>query len=157
MEWIDFLLRAKKGTYAAGGGSEDRLLDDGGRQMSYREGDYLYRDCYYGWDPFVGEEVVLKENHVIWSMNYYGFLQGEAVAGEAVAGEAVYGFLVKALKQSSPERPYRGPLCWQEEEWQYTSCSEGTLEGFEGEEQIFWRGQPVYRLVFHGGRVGPHR
>lgn len=44
MEFAAFLLRAKQKTYAASGEGNERNLDDGTREMSYREGNFFYRD-----------------------------------------------------------------------------------------------------------------
>jgi hypothetical protein len=47
-----FLVSAKKATYAEGGDDAGLTLPDGARELSYSSGDLVYRDRYYGWDPF---------------------------------------------------------------------------------------------------------
>jgi hypothetical protein len=61
MEFLAFLLRAKLKTYATGGEGNERDFEDGTREMSYREGDFFYRDRYFGSNPFIGEEVVWRK------------------------------------------------------------------------------------------------
>jgi hypothetical protein len=74
-----------------------------------------YRDRYYGWDPFAGEEVVTKDGKVIWLMNYYG-----RCLPDGVTPSQVYGFLSKALAEVTEETPYRGPEKYMENGFMYT-------------------------------------
>ena len=46
MEWIDFLLRAKRATYAAAGGADAHIMEDGAKELVYTEGGCIYRDRY---------------------------------------------------------------------------------------------------------------
>ena len=32
----------------------------------------MYYDSYFGTNPFIGEEIILIDSNVIWSMNYIG-------------------------------------------------------------------------------------
>ncbi len=143
-----FLVRAKTSTYASGGEGGEAVLADGCKELTFQEGDFRYRDRYFGFDPFVGEEVVWQGDRVVWAMNYYG-----AVSSEVVPGGQVYEFLQKALKQVTPDRPFRGPRYLKEGDWEYTDESQGTLEQFAGVERICYQGQEIYRLDYHGGRV----
>jgi hypothetical protein len=51
------LLEAKRTTYA-GRGDEATVMPllPGSKQLEYRDGDYLYRDIYFGMAYFVGQE-----------------------------------------------------------------------------------------------------
>jgi hypothetical protein len=149
MEFIPFLLQAKRQTYASGGEGNERILEDGAREMSYREGEYFYRDRYFGFNPFAGEEVVWRDDKVVWAMNYYGMVTDESVP----AGD-IYRFLQKALRQASAERPFRGPHEFREGEYLYQDTSEGDVAQFSGEEVIFFKNTQVYLLTYHGGKVG---
>ncbi len=149
MQLVDFLVQAKIATYANGQGA-NAVLADGAKELVYQDGALTYRDRYYGWDPFIGEEVVLHNGQVIWSMNYYGYL-----TSQQQPGDAVYRFLQAAMSRVGPLRPYRGPEQYEEGDWRYQDHSQGTPEGFEGVEEIFYRGERVYRLLYHGGRVLP--
>ena len=103
-EFVSFLLRAKQKTYATGGEGNEQNLGDGTREMSYREGNFFYRDRYFGFNPFIGEEVVWENDKVVWAMNYYGM-----VTDEAVSEGDIYRFLQKAMQRVGADRPFRGP------------------------------------------------
>jgi hypothetical protein len=148
MEFIPFLLKAKHQTYASGGEGNAPTLEDGAHEMSYREGEYVYRDRYFGFNPFIGEEVVWRDNKVVWAMNYYGM-----VTDESVAADDIYHFLQKALQQVSAERPFRGPHEFREGDYLYQDTSEGDVAQFSGEETIFYKNTQVYLLTYHGGKV----
>ena len=70
MDLPEFLVKAKKATYA--GGATATVLEDGCKQLTYSEAGYEYRDRYYGNDPFAGQEVVFQNGEIIWSMVYKG-------------------------------------------------------------------------------------
>ena len=144
----EFLVRAKKETYARGSDEAGTLLPDGAIELSYVEKEMRYRDRYYGWDPFAGEEVVTTDGKVIWLMNYYG-----RCLPDGVTPSQVYNFLVKALAEVTEEAPYRGPEEYEKDGFKYTCCINGGLESFRGAEKILYNGKDVYWLVFHGGEV----
>ena len=148
MEFVTFLLKAKLRTYATGGEGNERNLEDGTREMSYREGDFFYRDHYFGFNPFIGEEVVWEKDKAIWAMNYYGIVTDESIS----AGD-VYHFLQKAMQQITTERPFRGPNEYREGEFLYQDKSDGNVDQFSGEEKIFFQDRQVYFLKYHGGKV----
>ncbi len=148
MDFINFLLKAKLRTYATGGEGNEQDLEDGTREMSYREGDFFYRDRYFGFNPFIGEEVVWRNGRVIWGMNYYGM-----VTDESAQGKEIYNFLKKAVQRISAERPFRGPGEYHEEDFLYQDDSEGDVNQFSGEEKILFHGKQVYFLKYHGGKV----
>jgi hypothetical protein len=148
MELRQFLVRAKTGTYASEGEGDERILADGSKELTFQENEFKYRDRYFGFAPFVGEEVVWREGKVVWAMNYYG-----TVFGETVPADQVYRFLGKAMRQLQEDRPFRGPRSFEEQDFQYIDESEGTVENFIGVERILYQGQEVYRLDYHGGCV----
>ncbi len=149
MELIPFLLESKLHGYASAGERDETRLEDGGKRLHYRAQGWLYQDIYYGSNPFVGEELVLLDGVAIWSMNYYGLVLDETVP----AGE-VYQFLQQAMRLVGPDRPYRGPDFLRAGDWEYRDASQGDPQQFLGEEQIFFQGRLVYRLYYHGGKVG---
>ncbi len=148
MTLSSFLVQAKVNTYAAAGEGGERLLADGCKELTFQQGDFAYRDRYFGSDPFVGEEVVWHGGRVVWAMNYYG-----AVLADDVPPDLVYRFLRRALSRVAEDRPFRGPRRLQEDGFEYRDGSQGTVECFTGVETILYRGREIYRLVYHGGAV----
>ena len=109
MELAEFLIKAKKNTYASSGEGGERKLENGGRELIYKEGGYKYVDTYFGFDPFIGQEVVSKDGKVIWVMDYWGLIRDNAVDPKEV-----YKFLKKALMQPDLIGPLRGPDYFEE-------------------------------------------
>jgi len=147
---VNFLLEAKRHTYAAQGdeASVPPLLT-GSRQLEFQDGTLLYRDIYFGSTYFVGQETVYHAESPIWAMGYAGGLLSPA-ASSGEAGQ-VYGFLRAALRRVEPQRPYRGPNVYREEAYTYTDESHGDLAAFGGVETITHGDKPVYELRYHGG------
>ena len=145
----EFLVKAKVRGYATAGERGEALLEDGGKELSYREGPYEYRDRYYGFNPFVGEEVVWMDGKPVWAMNYFG-----EVTDVSVPPIDVYRFLQQAMRHVDVARPYRGPDAFNDGELAYRDESEGDLEQFTGIERILRAGREIYRLSYHGGKVG---
>ena len=143
----DFIVKAKKSTYASG--KKPKLLDDGFEEFFYKEEDYEYRDRYYAKDrrPFGGEEVVWKKGKAVWIMNYYGF-----VLDNKIGSATLYGFLRKAMSLVSKDSPFRGANL-EEGDFEYKNQSEGDIARFNGVERIFFKGKEVYRLEYHGGEL----
>jgi hypothetical protein len=147
-----FIVKAKINAYAGGGAGGESILADGCKELSFQEGDLRYRDRYFGWNPFVGEEVVWQGDQVIWAMNYYG-----TVFDEVVPAAQVYQFLQQAMNQVAEDRPFRGPRYLKEGDFEYRDESQGSVERFTGVERIYYRGRDVYRLNYHGGTVRSER
>ena len=148
MKLEQFLVKAKISGYASGGGGGESILADGCKELTFQQDDFQYRDRYFGWNPFCGEEVIWQAGQVIWMMNYYG-----AVLTEFVPAGQVYSFLQKAMNQVTEDRPFRGPRSLKEADLEYQDESQGTPERFTGTERILYRGQEIYRLDYHGGLV----
>jgi hypothetical protein len=149
MTLCEFLVKAKVRGYASEGERGETLLEDGGKELSYREGPYEHRDRYYGFNPFVGEEVVWADGKPIWAMNYFG-----AVTDASVLPIDVYRFLQQAMRRVDVARPFRGPDAFGDGELSYRDESKGDLDQFAGTERIFRAGREIYRLTYHGGKVG---
>ena len=146
MELNKFLVKAKIKTYAGDGKSS--TLEDGSKELIFEEGSYLYRDRYFGFNIFAGEEVVFKNNVAIWVMNYFG-----KILSDITSGKELYEFLKKAMRQVKEERPFRGPSNFKENDFEYADENNGSIEEFDGHEKIFCKGQEIYRLYYHGGFV----
>lgn len=145
-ELIQFLIMAKRNTYASGGNrveSSRRLSKD----LVYKEGDYEYFDSYFGNSAFSGQEVVYFKGIPIWSMNYFGEILNENQSKD----------VIKILKESlllvNKEMPYRGPKYHDKEEMKYYCKVNGDFCSFNGEEKIVYKNNTVYELCFHGGYI----
>ena len=147
MKLADFIVKAKKATYASGNAS--KKLGDGFEEFSYEEGTYKYRDRYHAQDPkpFGGEEVVWENGKAVWIMNYYGFIVGEVIHSE------LYAFLRKAMSLLTKDKPFRGPPLFEEGDFEYSNFVSGMIDNFKGTEIIKFKGKEVYCLEYHGGNL----
>jgi hypothetical protein len=150
-DFIDFLIRAKKATYASQGdeASVTPLLQ-GSRQLEFREGEFLYRDIYFGMSYFIGQETVYYQGNPIWSMSYSGGVDQEY---EIDFVKQVYAFLRKAMRNVSSNNPYRGPKEFIEGDYIYSDSNEGGLGQFVGKETIAYFNKNVYTLNYSGGFI----
>ncbi len=144
--FIEFLLRAKKNTYASGM-APTASSRPGSHDLVFREEPYLYIDTYLGGFHFIGEEAVWENGINIWGMNYYG----KMLLTEIPQGFSQ--FLKTALLLVPVEAPFRGPSEFVADGFRYLCSYEGDLYRFEGREEICFRGEPVYQLTFHGGEI----
>lgn len=140
---IDFLIRAKKCTYA-GRGTETLPSRPASHDFEYKEKELLYYDTYIGGECFSGEEAVWKSAVPVWSMNYTGRVLGEAFCGD---------FLKEVLFNAREDMPYRGPVIYRKGEYSYHCKVQGEFVWFQGYEEIFYGNQRIYECHFHGGSI----
>jgi hypothetical protein len=144
---VDFLIRAKKATYASGSGNQANPSRLASHDLPYQEDGYAYLDTYLGGDAFIGEEAVWKDGVPVWGMNYYGTMT------VATIPPGFSEFLKLALQQVPLAAPYRGPEELADGPFTYTCRWDGSLALFRGEETIAENGQVIYVLNFHGGII----
>jgi len=130
---IEFLIEAKKATYAAGDG-----------ELSYEKDDLSYIDSYVGDKQFAGQEIVSENDEPVWAMNYAGRVIGGGFSGD---------FLKEALSEVSAERPFRGPEEYASGDYLYKCEFNGDFEWFDGYEEIYLGGLMIYECLFHGGSI----
>ncbi len=152
---LDFLVQAKKNTYANGNalkvissrlGSKDYHYEGviGGKKTSYH-------DTYFGGEKFIGCEVVYVEDQPIWAMNYNGYSVVENLSEEAMDNA-----LRPALMQVGIDKsvlPVRGPSKFTNGEYTYTFEQSGTMENFTGLERIYKNDVLIYELHCSGGII----
>ena len=63
------------------------------------------------------------------------------------------GFLKEALGLVDEKEPFRGPALYRKGEYLYHCSSCGSLEWFQGQEEIYYGTVKIYECVFHGGAV----
>lgn len=149
-QFVDFLLQAKRTTYA-GQGDEATVtpLVPGSKQLEYRDGDHLYRDIYFGMAYFVGQEVVFHRELAVWSMSYAGGVTPQS--RDNPDPRATYAFLRLALRHGGKDEPYRGPAAFTRDGLTYTNSSSGSLAVFSGVEAISREGAQIYECRYAGG------
>ena len=143
------MVKAKINTYASSGEGGEKILPDGGKEFNFEEKELRYRDRYYGFNPFIGEEIVWQNERIIWGMNYYG----KVISEKMVSAKEIYQFLQEALKRIKEDKPFRGDKSLKRGDFKYSNKIDGTLEKFKGEEVIFFKKQVVYKLEYHGGLI----
>ncbi len=141
---IEFLLVAKKNTYAA---ASNKINSCRKNSHDYRYQDkngFTYLDSYFGGECFVGEEIVWLHENPVWSMNYVGRVIGENFSGD---------FLKEVLMQVSAELPFRGPEIYAKGDYHYHCKIDGEFVWFQGYEEIFYIDEKIYECHFHGGAI----
>lgn len=142
-EIIDFLIRAKKATYA-GKGAETDSSRPASHDLIYEEGDLMYYDTYLGGPKFAGEEALWIGKKAFWSMNYIGRVTGDDFSGD---------FLKEALLRVPEDKPFRGPEIYTDGDYSYQCKAEGDFEWFQGKETISYKGNVIYECYYHGGLI----
>jgi len=148
MKLAQFLVKAKINTYASSGEGGEKILPDGAKELEFEEGEFKYRDRYFGSTSFIGEEIVWQNGKIIWGMNYYG-----QTLSKIVSAKEIYQFLQEALRKVGEDKPFRGPDSFKRDDFEYINKAKGTVEEFKGEEAILYKGETVYKLNYHGGAV----
>ena len=150
-ELYDFLIEAKKQTYANANVKKAQPSRVASFDYEYSNGKMTYHDTYFGGTKFMGEEVVYtSDNTPIWGMNYYG-----VTLIEDLSEEAVDNALRPALMQVGEEDilPLRGPKEFINNGFKYTFQVDGDLDYFEGTETIYKDEIKIYVLKCHGGII----
>lgn len=144
----EFLVQAKKATYASGNESLENKEVDGSTSLIFENGDFKYHDNYFGGEPYGGREVVFYKNKPVYMMVYYG--QVDAGVSDL---SLIYSFLRKALLLIPEDYPYRGPQEFREGGYIYINECLGGVDGFSGKECIEREGETVYEARYAGGLV----
>jgi len=144
----EFLVKAKKSTYASGDVSKKIIEADKSTTLMFEDGDFKYHDNYFGGEPYGGREVVFLKGEPVYIMVYYGL-----VNEETADFRGVYGVLQKALSLIPEDKPYRGPKEYEEGDYDYRNNFIGEIDDFSGEETINYKGKKVYKARYIGGLV----
>ena len=139
---IEFLVEAKKHTYAAKGAEVDSSRVRS-HDLKYEKDNLMYYDSYLGSNKFSGTEAVYENNKPIWSLNYMGrVLDKTNFSGD---------FLKEALMLVSIDNPYRGPLMYKNGDYEYKMTLDGDFNYFKGYEIIAYKHKIIYECNFIGG------
>lgn len=170
----DFLWRAKQATWVNNSGKTSPRAA-GAEDYCFYDGDFVYRDSYFGFFQFGGREVVHFKGDPVWGMNYFGCMPeiSEEIKTEerkTVFAKKTFEFLKEALRQMPRDLPLRGPAGSPivKDSFSYhnevRSSSETPIERFEGREMIYfgegdgftddiYPPYKVFELVYHGGLI----
>ncbi len=140
---VEFLLKAKKASYA-GKGPEIDPSRPVSHDLQYSEGSLLYIDTYLGEEKFAGEEAIWKDGQPVWAMNYCGRAIADGFSGD---------FLKEALANVPFDKPYRGPDEYRNGDYLYKCSVAGDPHWYNGFEEIYNGVNKVYECMFHGGDV----
>ena len=154
--FINFLINAKKSTYANSNIKKVESSRVGSSDYHYEEiidnKKYIYHDTYFGGTKFMGEEVVYcNNNKPIWGMNYYGVTLDDTL-GEEAMDKALRPALMK-VGEDENIIPVRGIAKFENNGYTYTFKTTGTIEKFDGIEQIYKANNLIYELHCSGGMI----
>lgn len=154
--FMDFLIRAKKSTYANSTIEKVKPSRIGSSDYQYEEivnnKKYTYHDTYFGGIKFMGEEVVYCDsNKPVWGMNYYGVTIDDTLGEEAI-DMALRPALMK-VGEDKDVIPVRGSSKFINNGYTYTFKVTGTIENFDGIEQIYKEDNLIYELHCSGGII----
>ena len=146
-QFLDFLQRAKKATFASKDAKPIKTKDNG-LEYTYEERPLLYKDKYFGYLIDTGQEVVWYNGIPKWSMSYRGgMLNHEKLSSRC------FSFLKRCLQKFPEDFPVRGPENYEEGDFKYENKWEGVVDSFSGEERIFWKGEQIYFRNYLGGLI----
>lgn len=151
-EFIEFLINAKKNTYANGDIAKDEASRLGSKDYHYEDDNFIYHDTYFGGLKFIGEEVVYdKKDIAFWAMNYYGVTLDESLSEEVM--DKVLRVALMKVGEDNSIIPVRGPSEFSHGSYHYTFKVEGNMENFIGVEEIYKDKTKIYELKCHGGII----
>ena len=145
-----FIVEAKRATYV-GGGLADAPSRTGAHDLVFRQGDWLYRDSYFGGSDFLGQEVVWFRQQPLWAMNYYGYILRADLIDAARAGATIKA----ALSAMYAEGRFLGGFEWSGPHGRYVDLSTGDVTHFKGREAIVVDAAEAYALDYFGGLIKP--
>ncbi len=154
-ELAKFIVEANLNTWAADAG---KLPDeDGFKRHRYARGPWRLEDKYTGYFKAPGFTTVYYKDKPAWMMTYGGM--GQAEGSEEIVKET-FTFLKEALKEVTPDLPYRGPRKYLKNGWEYRlvfnygdSIDADNLTGFFATEKIYYGFRKVFEQTVMGGIV----
>lgn len=145
--FIDFLIDAKKKTYAGNG--QKIKMDDYSNHYNYEKNPFRYHDIYYGSLIDGGGEIVYFKDNPIWWMGYHGGISGK----NEFSAQEIFDFLKEALSLIPEEFPARGPKIYVKNNFTYLNNYTGNIGRFCGEESIKINNNRVYIRNYVGGFI----
>jgi hypothetical protein len=145
-----FIVLAKRQTYV-GDGVKAAAGRPGAHDLTFAQGDWSYRDSYFGGTDFLGQETVWLRGEPVWAMNYYGYVLRPDLIDASRAGATIKA----ALSAMYAEGRFLGGFEWSGPHGIYRDTSTGDAAHFHGREAIEVGGVEAYALDYFGGLVKP--
>ena len=146
----EFIHKATAATYASGGAYEKVSERPEFLEMTFKSGDWSYRDSYTGFYRSRGMEVIRYQDQPVWTSAYGG---GMVKGCEPQASET-FNFLKRAmLAKSEDKQSFRGPDCFKEGDWEYRYIQKGDVAQFTGHEEIHFQDKLFFFHDIIGGLV----
>ena len=102
-----FIVMAKRRTYV-GDGIKAVASRTGAHDLIFADGDWSYRDSYFGGTDFLGQETVWLRDDPVWAMNYYGYILRPELIDASRAGATIKA----ALSAMYAEGRFLGGFEW---------------------------------------------
>jgi hypothetical protein len=151
MDELNLVVVAAKQASYVGGGVKAASSRPGSHDLVWEEGDWRYRDSYFGGTNFIGQETVWRGAQPVWAMNYYGFiLRPDLIDGQR-AGETIKA----ALSAMYAQGRFLGGFAWSGPHGDYVDQSSGDVGHFFGREVILVDAVEAYGLHYCGGLIAP--
>jgi hypothetical protein len=144
----EFLVEAKKATYAAGDSAKKIIEADWSSTLIFEKWELKYHDNYFWWEPYGGREVVFCKWKANYIMTYYW-----RVYEDVSDLKYVYKFLQEALANIPLDKPFRWPREYKKAQLTYINDFVWEIDNFSGEEKILKDGKEVYSAKYMGGLV----
>lgn len=145
-----FIVLAKRQTYV-GDGAKAAPSRTGSHDLTFADGNWSYRDSYFGGTDFLGQETVWLRDEPVWAMNYYGYILRCELIDASRAGATIKA----ALSAMYAEGRFLGGFEWSGPYGTYRDSSTGDAAHFHGREAIEVGGVEAYALDYFGGLVRP--
>jgi len=121
-----FIVEAKRQTYV-GDGVKAIASPAGAHDLTFVEGDWSYRDTYFGGTNFLGQETVWLRDELVWAMNYYGYILRRDLIDASQAGATIQA----ALSAMYAEGRFLGGFEWRGPHGTYLDSTTGDAAHFQ--------------------------
>ncbi|NMA98077.1 MAG: hypothetical protein GX970_08205 [Phyllobacteriaceae bacterium] len=146
---LDRVIVAAKAASYVGGAEPIEPSRVGANDIGWSQGDWRYRDSYFGGTDFLGQEVLWHLDRPVWAMNYYGYVKRPDLIDAERAGATIKA----ALSALYREGRFLGGFDWDGPHGRYEDRNEGGPEQFRGREIILVDGTVAYALDYFGGLI----
>lgn len=151
-ELAEFLIEAKKETYANINAKEIKPQRPDFKELEYKKKFWEYRDSYCGFYFAPGQEIVRFNTVPVWAMAYSGGMY-KKYHGDLNFAKDTFNFLKIVLSKVNINQPYRGPKTYKKGKYEYVNVVKGDITDFSGTEKIYFNGKIVFKQKYVGGLI----